>query len=134
VLAINGAPRTDPVPCKSAPFSVALKLQELTENFGEDHAQAAWDAGAAAIDEIERIVQREEIECEFARAPAYLHVCVDGFSRKEISSLKRETALVARLEFDTTFLKCVPIRDFLTFKQITGANTEITDANTRVSQ
>ena len=35
--------------------------------------QQVWDAGAATIDEIERIVQEEEIECEFARVPAYLH-------------------------------------------------------------
>jgi len=57
-----------------------VELQELTRNFGDDHAQAAWDAGAAAIDEIQRIVQDEEIECEFTRVPAYVHVCVDDFS------------------------------------------------------
>ena len=46
-----------------------VQLQQLVRNFGEDHAQAAWDAGAAAIDEIERIVEEERIECEFcARA------------------------------------------------------------------
>src|SRR5712672_4131380 len=28
-------------------------LQQLVRNFDKDHAQAAWDAGAAAIDEIE---------------------------------------------------------------------------------
>src|SRR6478735_10758022 len=39
-----------------------LQLQELARNFGEDHAQATWDAGAAAIDEIERIVADERIE------------------------------------------------------------------------
>ncbi|HEU4771929.1 MAG TPA: FAD-dependent oxidoreductase, partial [Candidatus Udaeobacter sp.] len=32
-----------------------VQLQELARNFGKDHAQAAWDTGAAAIDEIERI-------------------------------------------------------------------------------
>src|SRR5438874_12068318 len=42
-------------------------LQQLVRNFGKDHAQAAWDAGAAAIDEIERVVVAERIECEFAR-------------------------------------------------------------------
>ena len=50
-----------------------VQLQQLVRNFGKDHAQAAWDAGAAAIDEIERIVEEERIECEFARVPAYLH-------------------------------------------------------------
>ena len=42
-------------------------LQELARNFGENHAQATWDAGAAAIDEIERIVGKEGIECENPR-------------------------------------------------------------------
>src|ERR1044072_6663512 len=50
-----------------------VQLQELVRNFGEDHAQATWDAGGAAIDEIERIVGEEGIACEFARVPAYLH-------------------------------------------------------------
>ncbi len=34
-----------------------VELQKLARNFGKDHAQAAWDAGAAAVDEIERIVR-----------------------------------------------------------------------------
>src|SRR6267143_4081423 len=42
-----------------------VELRRLVRNFGEDHAQAAWDAGAAAIDEIERIVGEEKIECEY---------------------------------------------------------------------
>src|SRR5881394_1369190 len=33
-----------------------LELQKLARNFGSNHAQAVWDAGAYAIDEIERIV------------------------------------------------------------------------------
>src|SRR5436190_19350582 len=32
-----------------------VSLQQLVRNFGKDHAQAAWDAGTAAIEEIERI-------------------------------------------------------------------------------
>src|SRR5437660_3863687 len=60
-------------------------LHELTTNFGKDHAQAAWDAGAAAIDQIENIVTEEQLDCEFQRVPAYLHVPVDGFSKKDIS-------------------------------------------------
>ena len=59
-----------------------VELQELARNFGNDHAQAAWDAGAAAIDEIERIVREEAIDCEFTRVPAYLHLCKRDFSAK----------------------------------------------------
>jgi glycine/D-amino acid oxidase-like deaminating enzyme/nitrite reductase/ring-hydroxylating ferredoxin subunit len=85
-----------------------VEFQQLARNFGDDHAQAAWDAGAAATDEIERIVQDEEIECEFTRVPAYVHVCVDGFSQKEISRLKKEAGLATKLGFDATYLESAP--------------------------
>jgi glycine/D-amino acid oxidase-like deaminating enzyme/nitrite reductase/ring-hydroxylating ferredoxin subunit len=83
-------------------------LHELADNFGNDHAQAAWDAGAAAIDEMERIVREEGIECEFTHAPAYLHLCVDDCPDKEISSLRKEARLAAKLGFDATYLEGVP--------------------------
>src|SRR3954464_3862300 len=54
-----------------------LRLYQLVENFGRDHARAVWDAGAAAIDQIEEIVMRENIECEFTRVPGYLHAPVE---------------------------------------------------------
>jgi glycine/D-amino acid oxidase-like deaminating enzyme/nitrite reductase/ring-hydroxylating ferredoxin subunit len=85
-----------------------VELQELARNFGKDHAQAAWDAGAAAIDEIERIVRDEGIKCEFRRVPAYVHVCADGFSKKEVSSLKKEADTAAKLGFDAAYLKSIP--------------------------
>jgi glycine/D-amino acid oxidase-like deaminating enzyme/nitrite reductase/ring-hydroxylating ferredoxin subunit len=85
-----------------------LQLQELARNFGNDHAQAAWDAGAAAIDEIERIVREEQSDCEFTRVPAYVHVPVDGSSKKEASSLKKEADLAAKLGFDAAYLNSAP--------------------------
>src|ERR1041385_4960025 len=83
-------------------------LQKLVKHFGEDHAQAAWDAGEAAIDEIERIVLAEQIACEFTRAPAYLHVRVGGSVEKEVPSLKKEAAIAAKLGFDATYLDEIP--------------------------
>src|SRR5882757_2367224 len=85
-----------------------VQLQELARNFGNDHAQAAWDAGAAAIDEIERIVGEEQSDCEFTRVPAYLHVRVGGSSKKEASSLKKEADLASKLGFDAAYLISVP--------------------------
>src|SRR4030095_7092071 len=85
-----------------------VQLQQLVRNFGNDHAQAAWDAGAAAIDEIERIVEEEGIECEFARVPAYLHPPVGASSKKEASYLKKEADLAAKLSFDAAYLDAAP--------------------------
>jgi glycine/D-amino acid oxidase-like deaminating enzyme/nitrite reductase/ring-hydroxylating ferredoxin subunit len=85
-----------------------VQLQELARNFGNDHAQAAWDAGAAAIDEIERIVGEEQSDCEFTRVPAYLPVRVDGSSKREASSLKKEADLAVKLGFDAAYLNSAP--------------------------
>src|SRR5713101_380950 len=79
-------------------------LQQLVRNFGKDHAQAAWDAGAAAINEIERIVEAEGIDCEFARVPAYVHERVGGSSKRQASSLKKEADFAAELGFDAAYL------------------------------
>ncbi len=88
-----------------------VELQQLVRNFGENHAQAAWDAGAAAIDEIERIVQEERIDCEFVRVPAYLHAPGDAPSKKEASSLKKEADCAAKFGFDATYLDSAPYFD-----------------------
>ena len=40
-----------------------LSLTELVRNFGRDHAQAAWDAGLAAIAQIDSIVRNERLDC-----------------------------------------------------------------------
>src|SRR5438067_7661410 len=70
-----------------------VRLQQLVRSFGEDHARAAWDAGSAAIDEIERIVEQEGIECEFARVPAYQRAWVLLRKAKLHHSRKRLIAL-----------------------------------------
>ena len=83
-------------------------LHQLVRNFGKDHAQAAWDAGAAAIDEIERIVEGEGIQCEFARVPAYLHAAAGASSKKEALYLKKEADLAAKLGFDAAYMSSAP--------------------------
>ena len=85
-----------------------LELQKLARNFGSNHAQAVWDAGAYAIDEIERIVHAEGINCEFTRVPAYLHARVGGSRQKEISSLKKEAHVAAKFGFEASYLESIP--------------------------
>ncbi|PYK70563.1 MAG: FAD-dependent oxidoreductase [Verrucomicrobia bacterium] len=82
-------------------------LDTLEKNFGANHAEAVWDAGAAAIDEVEAIVAREAIDCEFNRLPGYLHTPVEGPSKAE--KLKEIAQLAQRLGFDATFLESIPL-------------------------
>lgn len=84
------------------------RLHVLARDFGKQHAQAAWDAGAAAVDEIERIVREEEIACEFSRVPGYLHAPFSGGQRDERPTLKEDAELANELGFDASYLDCVP--------------------------
>ncbi len=84
-------------------------LETLTKGFGRDHAQAVWDAGACAIDEIERIVREEKIECEFSRVPGFLHASLFGESSEtDRADLKKEADLAQQLAFDAAFVEAVP--------------------------
>lgn len=85
------------------------RLTELVKTFGRDHAQAAWDAGLAAIAQIDAITRDEGIDCDFAWTPGYLHAPTDGWSGDEERSLREEAALAADLGFDATFVDRVPL-------------------------
>ena len=41
------------------------RLNELSRIFGKTHAQAVWDAGLAAIAEIDTIIREHDIACDF---------------------------------------------------------------------
>ena len=41
--------------------------------FGRDHAQAVWDAGLAAIAQIDSVVREHDIDCALTWVPGYLH-------------------------------------------------------------
>ncbi len=90
-------------------FVTDADMQDLVDDVGRDHAQATWDAGNAAIDEIEAIVQREQIDCEFTRVPGYQYVAEEKDTESEAKYLKKETDLARELGFDATFLDSVPL-------------------------
>jgi glycine/D-amino acid oxidase-like deaminating enzyme/nitrite reductase/ring-hydroxylating ferredoxin subunit len=85
-----------------------LRLHELVKRFGRDHAQAAWDAGRAAMDQIEEIVRTEGLDCDFDRVPGYLHLPVGEEVGDERDGLKKDADLGKELGFETDFLASVP--------------------------
>jgi glycine/D-amino acid oxidase-like deaminating enzyme/nitrite reductase/ring-hydroxylating ferredoxin subunit len=85
-------------------------LSELVKHFGRDHAWAAWDAGLAAIEQIDRIVRQEEIDCEWTWVSGYKHAPPGG-TRDERSTLKAEAQLAADLGFEARYLEAVPFFD-----------------------
>ena len=84
-------------------------LSALVTHFGRDHARAVWDAGLAAIDQIDRIVATEEIECEWSWVAGYKHAAVAGRATdREVTHLRKEAELAASLGFDARFVEAVP--------------------------
>jgi glycine/D-amino acid oxidase-like deaminating enzyme/nitrite reductase/ring-hydroxylating ferredoxin subunit len=80
-------------------------LTDLAKSFGENHAQAAWDAGLAAIDQIDTIIRNERINCEFTWVDGYLYAADES---DQEALLRAEAELAARLGFDADFVRHAP--------------------------
>ncbi|HEY3886078.1 MAG TPA: FAD-binding oxidoreductase, partial [Vicinamibacterales bacterium] len=84
-----------------------VALSQLVKTFGRDGAWAAWDAGLAAIELIDRIISREEIECEWTWVTAYKHASIEG--APDPDALRNDAALASELGFDATFCDHAPV-------------------------
>jgi glycine/D-amino acid oxidase-like deaminating enzyme/nitrite reductase/ring-hydroxylating ferredoxin subunit len=84
-------------------------LAELANSFGRDHAQAAWDAGLAAIDQIDAIVGGEGIACDWTWVPGHKHATLGRDPDREY--LQQEAALATELGFDAEYVESVPMID-----------------------
>lgn len=85
-----------------------LRLRALSKRFGRDRAVAIWDAGVAAIQQIEEIVKTERIPCDFVRVPGYLHAAIEG-RRDERRELVDEAKLANELGFPAAYVNAVPV-------------------------
>jgi glycine/D-amino acid oxidase-like deaminating enzyme/nitrite reductase/ring-hydroxylating ferredoxin subunit len=84
------------------------QLTELSRRFGRTHAQAVWDAGLAAIGQIDAIVGEEAIDCRFDWVDGYLHAANAKAAEKQRDEFREEAALATQLGFDATFVSDVP--------------------------
>lgn len=90
--------------------AIDTPLTKLVKDFGDDHAQAVWDAGLAAMDQVAECVETERIDCGFDWVPAYLHAPIDhGVRSEDVSGLMAEAETAARLGFDARFVDHVPV-------------------------
>lgn len=87
------------------------RLSELAKTFGRDQAQAAWDAGLAAMLQIRSLVQEESIECGYQTVPGYLHAPWKEIPKGEIDRLQEDADLAAELGFDAHYVDAVPLAD-----------------------
>src|SRR5450759_5451818 len=85
-----------------------LRLVELVDRFSRNHAQAVWDAGLAAIAQIDTIVRDENLSCAFRWVPGYLHHPMESTPEKDVDMFTQEAALATEMGFDATFVSTVP--------------------------
>jgi glycine/D-amino acid oxidase-like deaminating enzyme/nitrite reductase/ring-hydroxylating ferredoxin subunit len=84
------------------------RLNELSRKFGKTHAQAVWDAGLAAIAEIDTIVREHEIDCDFEWVSGYLHAPAGRAGRAETTSFLEDAQLAVDMGFDAEVVEHVP--------------------------
>ncbi|MGV3774378.1 MAG: FAD-dependent oxidoreductase [Verrucomicrobiales bacterium] len=84
------------------------QLSSLAQDFGNDHARAAWDAGAAAIGQIYENIEREGIECEFRWIPVWLHAPLED-KKDVLDSLKEDARLANNFGFRAEFESIAPV-------------------------
>ena len=84
------------------------RLTALVERFGRTHAQAAWDAGRAAIAQIDEIVCEHDIDCGFKWVDGYLHAPDPRDGTAEAEPFHEEAKLACELGFAATFAATVP--------------------------
>ncbi|WP_170156805.1 FAD-dependent oxidoreductase [Roseimicrobium gellanilyticum] len=90
-------------------YMTDTRLSDLASDFDEEHALASWDAGAHAIDQIRKLVERHQIDCEFKLVPGYLAEAANTKDREEEQDkLRQEAELAARHGFDVAYLDSIP--------------------------
>ena len=86
------------------------RLTRLAKTFGKENAKSVWDGTRYALDVIQDIVQEEEIECDFARVPGFLHLPREESIDLDLKAkLKAEAALAQSLGFEASFVDSAPV-------------------------
>jgi glycine/D-amino acid oxidase-like deaminating enzyme len=85
------------------------RLPALVKAFGSSHAQAVWDAGLAAIGQIEQIVWTHQIDAGLATVDGYLHAPALNGADAADAALDEDLRLARELGFDVEAVEQVPV-------------------------
>jgi glycine/D-amino acid oxidase-like deaminating enzyme/nitrite reductase/ring-hydroxylating ferredoxin subunit len=85
------------------------RMSELVKRFGNNHAQAVWDAGLAAIAKIDEVVREHAIDAGFEWVDGYLHAPLNGETGQEAERLQEDATLARDLGFDAEYVEAVPL-------------------------
>jgi len=87
------------------------QLTDLVKRLGRDHAQAVWDAGLAAIAQVDEIIRHHHIDADFDWVDGYLHARPGDHADDERERLRAEADLARQLGFDAELVDAVPLFD-----------------------
>jgi glycine/D-amino acid oxidase-like deaminating enzyme/nitrite reductase/ring-hydroxylating ferredoxin subunit len=85
------------------------RLSELVKRFGRSHAQAVWDAGLAAIAQIDDIVREQNIDAGFEWVDGYLHAPLGADVSDPSEDFKADANLAGEFGFDAEYIESVPL-------------------------
>ncbi len=85
------------------------RLSDLVNGLGRGAARAFWEAGAAAIDQIWKIVEDNQIDCDFRWVPGYLHAPPRASHSNGVEKLQADAELARDFGFDAQFMPEVPL-------------------------
>lgn len=77
-----------------------LKYNYLKNSFGKEKAQIYADSNQWAITELEKIITREKIYCDFHRLPAYNY----ARTKKDLDEVKKEAEVAKELNLPASFI------------------------------
>jgi glycine/D-amino acid oxidase-like deaminating enzyme/nitrite reductase/ring-hydroxylating ferredoxin subunit len=86
----------------------SLKYAFLKKYFGIESAKIYGDSNQWAIEEFERIIREEKIDCDFTRTSAYVY----ALTKKELDGIKKEAEVCREIGLPVSFVKTV---DFVPF-------------------
>jgi glycine/D-amino acid oxidase-like deaminating enzyme/nitrite reductase/ring-hydroxylating ferredoxin subunit len=84
------------------------RLHRIVSTFGKDAAGSAWQAGAAAIDQISQLASQTRADCEFRWVPGFLHAATRPDADEDRAHLEEDAQLARELGFDAQFLPSIP--------------------------
>ncbi|WP_243144616.1 FAD-dependent oxidoreductase [Defluviitalea raffinosedens] len=92
-----------------------LIYDSLIRKFGEEIAQQYASANIWAIEEIAKIIEQNNIDCDFIRQPAYIYTQSEDYIKQIEDEVKAAQKLGIKASFDTSLSLPFPIKGAVRF-------------------
>ena len=83
-----------------------LFYKYLVDSFSVDFAKGYLEANENAISNIKKIIEEENIDCDFEMQNSYVYTC----SEQEVQKIKQEVETLNNLDFPAKFVSNIPLK------------------------